>query len=90
MQSTRAKVAKTFGGLNQNSVNKTSAKLSYLAILKISCKNIENDGGVGKNVKSIFAKSRTEILAILWIFGGFYGIKWLNWMVLTWLFFIQF
>ena len=31
-------------------------------------------------MKSIFAKSQTEILAILWIFGGFYGIKWLNWM----------
>ena len=41
--------------------------------------NIENCGGLGKNVKSIFAKSLTEILAILWIFGSFYGIKWLNW-----------
>ena len=49
-------------------LNKISAKFSFLAILKISCKNIENGGGVGKNVKSIFAKSRTEILAILWIF----------------------
>ena len=41
---------------------------------------MRNGEGVGKNVKSIFAKSRTEILAILWIFGSFYGIKWLNWM----------
>ena len=32
---------KFFGDLNQNSVNKISAKSSYLAILKISCKNIE-------------------------------------------------
>ena len=60
-------------------LNKISAKFSFLAFLKISCKNIENGEGVGKNVKSIFTKSRTEILAILWIFGGFYGIKWLNW-----------
>ena len=70
------------GGLAQLKIplNKIRAKFSFLAILKISCKNIENGGGVGKNVKSIFAKSRTEIMAILWIFGGFYGIKWLNWM----------
>ena len=61
-------------------LNKISSKFSCIAILKISCKNIENGGGVGQNVKSIFAKSRTEILAILWIVGGFYGIKWLNWM----------
>ena len=40
-------------------------------ILKISRKNIENSEGVGKNVKSIFAKSRTEILAILWFFWRF-------------------
>ena len=56
-------------------INRISAKFSFLAILKISCKNIENGGGVGTNVKSIFAKSRTEILPILWIFGGFYRIK---------------
>ena len=47
---------KFFGGLNQNSANKISAKFSFLVILKISCK------------KSIFAKSRTEILAILEVF----------------------
>ena len=41
---------------------------------------LKNGGGIGKNVKSIYSKSRTDILAILWIFGGFYGIKWLNWM----------
>ena len=38
-------------------LNEISAKFSFLAILKISCKNIENGGGVGKNVKSIFAKN---------------------------------
>ena len=56
---------KFFGGFNQNSAHKISAKFSYLVILKISCKNIEKSGGVGKILKSIFAKSRTEILAIL-------------------------
>ena len=35
-----------------------SAKLSFLVTLKISCKILKNGGGVGKNVKSIFAKSR--------------------------------
>ena len=55
---------------------KMSAKLSFLAILKISCKILKNGGGVGKKVMFIFKKSRTEILAI---FGSFYGIKWLNW-----------
>ena len=54
-------------------LSKISEKISFLATLKISCKNIENGGRVEK-------KPRTEILAILWIFGGFYGIKWLNWM----------
>ena len=39
---------------------------------------MKNGGGVGKNVKSIYAKSRTEILAILWSFGSFHGIKLLN------------
>ena len=46
----------------------------------VSWKNIENVGEVGKSVKTIFEKSLTEILAILWIFGGFYGIKQLNWI----------
>ena len=71
---------KNFDAYFKTPLNEISAKFSFLAILKISCKNIENGGGVGKHVKSIFAISRTEILAILWIFGGFYGIKWLNWM----------
>ena len=33
----------------------------------------KNWGRSRRNVKSDFAKSRTEILAFLWIFGGFYG-----------------
>ena len=33
------------------------------------------DTGVGKNVKSIFAKSRTEILAILRIFEGYLELE---------------
>ena len=68
-------VPKIFGDLNQNSVNKISAKSSYLAILKIACKILKNGGGVGKNVKSIFAKSRTEILAILGIFEGYLELE---------------
>ena len=66
---------KNFGDLNQNSDNKISGKSSYLAILKISCKKLKNGGGVGKNVKSIFAKSRTETLAILGIFKGYLELE---------------
>ena len=36
-------------------LNKISAKFSFLATLKISCKNIEN-GGVGKKCKVHFRK----------------------------------
>ena len=35
---------------------KISAKFSFLAVLKISCKILKNGGGVGKIVKSIFRK----------------------------------
>ena len=50
--------------------------------LSSDCENFmhKNVEIVGKNIKSIFSKSRTEILAFLWIFGGFYDIKWLNLM----------
>ena len=37
-------------------------------IFGVLVNNKKFGGGVGKNVKSIFAKLRTEILAILWIF----------------------
>ena len=38
-------------------------------------KILKNGGGVGKNVKSIFAKSRTETLAILGIFKGYLELE---------------
>ena len=76
MPSARATVALAILGQKSN----ICTKFSFLAILKISCKNIEKCGGVGKNVKTIFAKLRTQILTILWSFGGFYGTKWLNLM----------
>ena len=36
---------------------------------------LEINFGVGKNVKSIFAKSRTETLAILGIFKGYLELE---------------
>ena len=73
----RQKRQKFFGGLNLNSVNKISAKSSYLAILKISCKNIEKWRRSRKKCKVHFRKiARTETLAILGIFEGYLGGKW--------------
>ena len=47
---------KFFGDLNQNSDNKISAKSSYLAILKISCKKIEKWRRSRKKCKVHFCK----------------------------------
>ena len=45
---------------------------------------IEASGAVDMTVKQASVqKSRTEILAILLLFGGFYCIKWLNWKLFS-------
>ena len=63
---------KIFGDLNQNSVNKISAKSSYLAILKISCKNIEKWRRSRKKCKVRFCKITNWDIGD---FGDFWGLS---------------
>ena len=66
---------KIFGDLNQNSVNKISAKSSYLAILKISCKNIEKWRRSRKKCKVHFCKIANWDIGDFGDFWGLFGTR---------------